>query len=124
MKFLSMIRGAENTGKVPSEKMMKDMFALIDQMTREGVLLHTAGLMPTAEGKKIRFRNGKVSVTDGPFAETKEVVGGFAILEAPTVEEAMELTKRFLEIHDREYDIECELRPLAGPDFGCQASIK
>jgi hypothetical protein len=121
MKFLSMIRGTENTGKVPSEKMMKDMFALMEQMTREGVLLNTAGLMPTAAGKRMRFRNGKVSITDGPFAETKEVVGGFAILEAPSMEKAMELTKRFLAIHDAQYDIECEVRPFAGPDFGVKA---
>jgi hypothetical protein len=121
MKFLSMIRCAENTDKVPTEKMMKDMFALMEQMTREGVLLNTAGLMPTAAGKRMRFRNGKVSISDGPFAETKEVVGGFAILEAPSMEKAMELTKRFLAIHDAQYDIECEVRPFAGPDFGVKA---
>ena len=121
MRFLSMIRIDENSGQVPSERLMNDMGKLIEEMTREGVLIHTAGLRPTAEGVRVRLRGGRLSTVDGPFAETKEVVGGFAILEAGSLKEAIELTKRFLMIHGNEWDIECEVRQLEGPDFGIEA---
>jgi hypothetical protein len=121
MRFLSMIRIDERSGKVPSEQLMSDMGKLIDEMTRQGVLIRTAGLRPTAEGARVRLRKGKLSTIDGPFTETKEVVGGFAIIEAPSKQEAIELTKRFLRIHGDEWDIECEVRQLDGPEFGTEA---
>jgi hypothetical protein len=99
---------------------MQDMGVLIDQMTRNGVLVSTAGLRPTAEGVRVRLRRGNLSTVDGPFAETKEAVGGFAILEAASMQEAVELTKRFLKVHGDEWDIECEVRQLDGPEFGTQ----
>ena len=86
MRFLSMIRVNENTGQVPSEQLMQDMGKLIDEMTREGSLVRTAGLRPTKEGKRVRLRKGgQLSTVDGPFTETKEVIGGFAILEAESM---------------------------------------
>jgi hypothetical protein len=97
---------------------MSDMGKLIEEMTREGALIETAGLRPTAEGARVRLRNGKLSTIDGPFAETKEVIGGFAVLEAGSLKEAIELTKRFLRIHGPEWDVECEVRQMEGPDFG------
>ena len=115
MRFLSMIRADETTGRRPSEQLMRDMGRLIEEMTRRGVLIATAGLRPSAEGARIRLRNGKLSTMDGPFTETKEVIGGFAILEAGSREEAVELVKRFMRIHGEEWDIECELRQLDGP---------
>jgi hypothetical protein len=118
MRFLSMIRINEKVGQVPSEHLMHDMGKLIDDMTREGVLVRTAGLRPTAEGTRVRLRQGQLSTVDGPFIETKEVVGGFAILEAETMQKAIELTKRFLRVHGDEWDIECEVRQLDGPEFG------
>jgi hypothetical protein len=121
MRFLSMIRVNENTGQVPSEQLMQDMGVLIDEMTRTGVLISTAGLRPTKEGVRVRLRKGALSTVDGPFAETKEVVGGFAIVEAASMKEAVELTKRFLKVHGDEWDIECEVRQLDGPEFGRQA---
>jgi hypothetical protein len=124
MRFLSMIRLDENTGQVPSQQLMTDMGKLLDEMTREGVLIRTAGLRPTAEGARVRLRRGNLSAVDGPFTETKEVVGGFAILEAPSLEAAIELTKRFLKIHGDTWDIECEVRPLDGPDFGIDAEAR
>jgi hypothetical protein len=122
MRFLSMIRVAENTGQVPSERLMEEMGKLMEDMTRAGVLISTAGLRPTSEGVRLRSRHGELSATDGPFTETKEVIGGFAILEAKSKEEAIELTKRFLAVHGDEWDLECELRPLDGPEFGVRAS--
>ena len=118
MRFLSTIRIDENSGLVPSEQLMRDMGKLIEEMTREGTLISTAGLRPTAEGVRVRLRGGKLSTIDGPFLETKEVIGGFAILEARSVEEAIELTKRFLRVHGDEWNIECEVRRMEGPDFG------
>jgi hypothetical protein len=121
MRFLSMIHVDENTGQAPSEQLMQDMGKLIEEMTREGVLISTAGLRPTAEGVRVRLRKGKLSTTDGPFTESKEVIGGYAILEAASMKEAIDLTKRFLKIHGDEWDIECEVRQLDGPEFGTEA---
>ncbi len=118
MRFLSMIRINESAGQVPSEQLMQDMGKLIEEMTREGALVRTAGLRPTAEGVRVRLRKGKLSTVDGPFTETKEVIGGYAILEAASMPAAIELTKRFLNVHGDEWDIECEVRRLDGPEFG------
>jgi hypothetical protein len=121
MRFLSVIRVNENSGVVPSPQLMSDMGKLIQEMTREGALIQTAGLRPSAEGVRLRLRHGKLSASDGPFAETKEVIGGFAILEAESLQKAVELTKRFLRIHGDEWDVECELRQMEGPDFDAKA---
>ena len=121
MKFLSMIRVDEKTGQKPSERLMTEMGKLIEEATREGWLVNTAGLRPTSEGKRVRWNRGKLSMTDGPFVETKEVIGGYAILEAPSMETALDLTRRFLRVHGDEWNVECELRPLDGPEFGCAA---
>ena len=116
-----MVRIDENSGRIAGEQLMNDMGKLIEDMTREGALIHTAGLRPTADGVPVRLRKGKLSTVDGPFTETKEVIGGFAILEAASMKEAIELTKRFLRVHGDEWDIECEVRQLHGPDFGAEA---
>jgi hypothetical protein len=121
MRFLSMIRINENAGQVPSEQLMNDMGKLIEEMTRNGTLIKTAGLRPTKEGVRVRLRRGKLSTVDGPFTETREVIGGFAIIEAPSMKEAIELTNRFLRVHGEEWDIECEVRQLDGPEFGAEA---
>jgi hypothetical protein len=121
MRFLSMIRINEQRGQVPSEQLMQDMGKLIEEMTRKGELISTAGLRPTAEGARVRLRGGRLSTVDGPFTETKEVVGGYAILEAQSLKDAIELTKRFLQVHGDEWDLECEVRPLDGPEFGARA---
>ena len=118
MRFLSMIRVDERSGKVPSEQLMSDMGKLIDEMTRSGVLVSTAGLRPRPKAYASACAAGELSASDGPFTEAKEVIGGYAILEAKSKAEAIELTKRFLRVHGDEWDIECELRQLDGPDFG------
>jgi len=100
---------------------MTDMGKLIEELTQAGSLVHTAGLRPTSEGRRVRLRRGKLTTIDGPFTETKDVIGGYAILEAASMEEAVALTKRFLQVHGDEWDIECELRQLDGPEFGGEA---
>jgi len=119
MKFLSMIRINENAGLKPSPKLMEDMGKLMEEATREGWLVSTEGLRPTAEGKRVRQRHGAISTTDGPFTETKEVVGGYAILEAASMEEITAMTKRFLDVHGDEWDVECEVRQIADMGEGC-----
>src|SRR3954469_1718223 len=116
MRYLSMIRIDEKSGQAPSPQLMEDMGKLIEEMTRTGRLISTAGLRPTAEGVRVRLRRGKLSTVDGPFTETKEVSGGYAVLEANSKEEAIELTRRFLKVHGDEWDIECEVRQLDGPE--------
>jgi len=118
MRYLSIIRTNENTGQQPSERLMTEMGKLIDEMTKEGTLIRTAGLRSTKEGFRVRSRHGKLLMTDGPFTESKEAIGGYAVLEATSKEHAIELTKRFLAVHGDEWDVECEVRPLAGPEFG------
>jgi len=121
MRFLSMIRIQEGTGQVPSEQLMSDMGKLIEELTASGQLVSTAGLRPSSEGVRVRLRRGELSVVDGPFAETKEVIGGYAVLETKSKDEAIELTRRFLKVHGDEWDIECEVRQLDGPEFGREA---
>ena len=112
MRFISMVRLNENSGVVPSQQLMTDMGKLMEEMTREGKLVDTAGLRPTREGRRVRLDRGRLSVTDGPFTEAKEIIGGYAILEADSMEEAIGLTRRFLAVHGSEWNIECEVRQL------------
>ena len=120
MRYLSIIRIDETRGQQPSEQLMHDMGKLIEELTRKGALISTAGLRPTAEGARVRLRKGQLSTTDGPFTESKEVIGGYAIVEAPSLQDAIGLTERFLAIHGNEWDIECEVRQIDGPEFGCK----
>ncbi|GAA5072145.1 YciI family protein [Lysobacter panacisoli] len=117
MRYLSMVRVEENTGQVPSERLMREMGQLIQEMTAAGVLLDTAGLQPSAQGVRVRLRDGKLSTVDGPFTETKEVIGGFAILKADSMDEAVELTRRFLKVHGDEWNLDCEVRQLEEAEF-------
>jgi len=112
-----MVRIDEKTGQKPSERLMNEMGKLIDEMIREGSLVRTAGLRPTKEGVRVRSNHGKLSVTEGPFTETKEVIGGFAVIEASSLQHAIELTKRFLATHGDEWNVECEVRPFDGEEF-------
>src|SRR5215472_12641682 len=114
MRFLSVIRLNERSGHKPSERLMADMGKLIEEMTRSGTLVSTAGLRPSAEGFRVRLSGGKMRVTDGPFTEAKEVIGGYAMLEVGSKAEAIEITKRFLEIHGDDWELECEVRALDG----------
>jgi hypothetical protein len=85
------------------------MGQLVEEGMKAGFLLATEGCLPSALGARVRISSGKLSVTDGPFTEAKEVVGGFAILQANSKEEAIELAKTFLQAAG---DGECELRQL------------
>jgi hypothetical protein len=117
MRFLSIYKAAE-TNVPPTTEEMAKMGQLIEEMTKAGTLLVTEGCLPTSKGARVRRSGGKVTVTDGPFTESKEVVAGFALLEANSKEEAIELTRRFLEVVG---EGECELRQIAAAeDFGAE----
>jgi hypothetical protein len=108
MKFLSVYKTVERNAP-PSQEEMDKMGKLIEEGMKAGWLLAVEGCMPSARGARVRKSSGKTTVTDGPFVETKELIGGLAILQANSKEHAIELTKYFLSHAE---DGECELRQL------------
>jgi hypothetical protein len=108
MRFLSIYKSVER-GVPPTQEEMDRMGKLIEEGMKAGYLLGTEGCLPTALGARVRRADGNLSVTDGPFTESKEVVGGFAILQANSKAEAIELVKQFLQVAG---DGECELRQI------------
>jgi hypothetical protein len=109
MKFLSIVRTVER-GTPPTQEEMTRMGKLIEEGMKEGYLLAVEGCLPSSSGARLRLSNGNVTVTDGPFTESKEVIGGLAILQANSKEEAVEYVKRFLHVFG---EGECELRQLS-----------
>ncbi|MFD5698456.1 YciI family protein [Streptomyces lasiicapitis] len=119
-RYLTMIRIDENNlpeSGGPSAELEERMGELLQEMTKAGVLLDTAGLAPSADGARVRWENGKLSVTDGPFTEAKEVVGGYSIVQAKDRAEAVEWTKRFLKVHEEYWTITVEVREISEPDI-------
>lgn len=108
MKYLSIYRSRE-TNQPPSAEHITAMTALIEESMRRGELIATEGCLPTALGAKVRLADGRITVTDGPFTESKEVVGGFAILRANSKEEAIAMVEKFLKVAG---DGECEIRQV------------
>jgi hypothetical protein len=108
MRFLSIYKTAERKAP-PTQQEMDRMGRYIEESIRKGVLISTEGCLPSALGGRVRRADGKVTVTDGPFTEAKEVVGGFAILEASSKAHALELAKEFLAFVG---EGECEIRQL------------
>lgn len=117
MKFLSIYKSAE-TGTPPTQEEMARMGKLVEDGMKAGYLLAVEGCMPSATGARVRLSNGKATVTDGPFTEAKEVVGGLAILQAASKQEAIELVRQFLHVAG---EGECELRQLFEADPGTNA---
>ncbi|MEU9800285.1 YciI family protein [Streptomyces sp. NPDC051000] len=115
-RFLSMIRIDEQN--LPTDgftlEFEQRMGALMEEITKAGVMLDTAGLLPTAKGTRVTWSGGKLSYTDGPFTETKEVIGGYALMQCKDKAEALEWTKRFLEIHPDDWTVGAELREIEG----------
>ena len=121
MKFLCIYKPAKKEGTPPSQQEMDQMGKLIEDWMKSGVLLATEGCLPSALGARVRFSNGKHTVTDGPFTEAKEVVGGFAILQVSCKEEAIKLAKDFLKVVG---DGECELRQIYEADTCTDAAAQ
>jgi hypothetical protein len=109
VKFLSVYKTTER-GVPPSQEEMERMGKLVEEGMKAGYLLAVEGCLPTSLGARVRQAGGKVTVTDGPFAETKEVICGLAIINASSKEQAIEYTKHFLAYAGG--DGECEVRQL------------
>jgi hypothetical protein len=108
MRFLSIYKSPERNTP-PTQQEMETMGRLIEEGMRKGWLLGTEGCLPSALGARVRLADGNFSVTDGPFTESKELVGGFAILQADSKQQAIELARDFLRVVGQG---ECELRQL------------
>jgi hypothetical protein len=115
MRFLMMSTTNEyyEAGNPPSPELSARMGAFIAETAAAGVLLQAEGLLPSSAGARVSARHGEVSVTDGPFAEAKEVVGGLAFIEARSLAEAVVWAKKFAAVHDGEVDV--EVRQVSGP---------
>ena len=111
MRVLGLLRADADSesGAPPSPELLERCGAFMEEISRAGVLLATDGLQPSSKGARVRLAHGRVSVTDGPFTESKELIASYALLEVKTMAEAVEWTTRFLRALGGG---ECELRPL------------
>lgn len=117
MRILGMLKADKDSeaGAPPSRELMERMGTFIEEVTKAGVLLATDGLHPSSKGKRVRLSKGKITVIDGPFTESKELVASYALFEVKSMDEAVHWTQRFLEVLG---EGECELRPIFDPsDF-------
>jgi hypothetical protein len=116
LKYLSFVRASEtHRNSPPPPAMMEAMGGLIERFTREGALVDTGGLAPSKDGFRMRLAGGALTTIDGPFTETKEIIGGWAILQASSREEILRLTTEFLDLHRvhwPDFECECEVRPI------------
>lgn len=114
MPFLSIVKAAENQGAPPAA-LLEAMDKFVTGSLNDRSVIQTGGLAPSAAGFRIRMSGGKLTVTDGPFAEAKEVVGGYAVLAAKTRQEALDAAQRFMELHVKHWPTwvgECEVREV------------
>jgi hypothetical protein len=121
MRFLSVYKTQETTTP-PTPEYVDTMQRLVEEGVKAGWLLSTEGCLPSSKGARVKRAGGTTTVTDGPFTETKELIAGFAILEASSKEEAIEMARRFVEVAG---DGECELRQIFTPtdnEGGCVAA--
>ena len=123
MRFMMIVKHAESSGR-PNKELMDASSKLSEEAVKAGTMLGSGGLGPTALGARVRLSGGKLTVTDGPFAEAKEVVGGYAQFELKSKEEAVEGALRFMELHKKHWpgwEGETEVRQMFGPeDFDCK----
>jgi hypothetical protein len=122
MQFLMLIKIANNTdyeaGKPVPAELEAAMGELMGEWSKTGAMVSAAGLKPTSRGARVRLKEGAVAVSDGPFTEAKEVIGGFFVLEATNKAAAVEMTRRFVELHGevlgKDFVLECEVRQVDG----------
>jgi hypothetical protein len=122
MRFMILRKADPNTeaGALPNQELLAAMGQYMEDMARAGILLAGEGLRPTSEGVRVKFSRGKPTVTDGPFAETKELIAGWSIIQVNSREEAIEWVKRWPRI-DGDGEVELEIRRLyEADDFGAE----
>ena len=122
MKFMSFIRHSESYRESPPPApLMEAMGTFVEKSFKDGTLVDTGGLLPSKEGVRLRLSNGKITTTDGPFSESKEVIGGWAILEADSKAEAVRIATEFMDLHRKYwpgFEGEAEVRPMFAPGMG------
>ena len=116
MKYLSFVRSSEKfRNAAPPAALMQAMGELMEKFGKSGALVDTGGLAPSRDGFRMRLQNGSLTTIDGPFTETKEVIGGWAVLQADSKAEILRLTTEFMDLHRKhwpEFEGECEVRPI------------
>jgi len=116
MRYMMFIKHTEDyRNKTVPAGLYEAMGEFVGAAMKKGQILDTAGLQPTSAGTRISLRQGKLLVTDGPFTESKEIVGGYALVEAKSRDEVLQLAREFMELHRvhwPEFEGECEVRPL------------
>lgn len=119
MTFMLMTKPGPEPVPPPPPELMAAMAKFTDEMRASGVLVSTGGLYPSAKGARLRLAGGKITVTDGPFTETKEMIGGYAIVKVKSKEEALEISRRFMQVHadvlGSGYELDCEARQMYEP---------
>jgi hypothetical protein len=120
MRYMMFIKHTENyrMEEVP-QALFDAMGEFVGEAMKNGLIVDTAGLQPTEKGKRVRLSGGKLTVLDGPFVETKEIVGGYAIVEAKSDDEALSLARRFMDLHRIHwpaFEGECEVRAIEAPE--------
>ena len=127
MRFMIVVKATKDTeaGKMPEEKMIATMATYHEELVKAGVLLDASGLQPTSKGWRIKYSGGKRTVTDGPFAEAKELIAGYTLIQVKSREEALEWTKRFPNPVGEGAQAEIEVRQLFElEDFGPSEEMK
>ncbi len=118
MRFMMIVKHPENSGPPPKELM--DAIEIIrEEAVKAGTMLGSGGLAPTAQSTRVRVSKGQLTVTDGPFTEAKEVVGGYALFELKSKEEAIKGAVRFMELHKKHWpgwEGETEIRQIFGAE--------
>ncbi len=123
MRFMMMIKADKKTeaGVLPSEELLTAMGAFNEEMVKAGVMLAGEGLQPSSKGARVKFSGGKRTVIDGPFAETKELVAGFWMIQVKSKEEAIEWAKRVPDPLGEGMEAEIEIRQVfEASDFGAE----
>jgi hypothetical protein len=118
MRFLMLVKHGENPGPPPKD-FLDAMAKLGEEAAKSGTMLQSGGLSPIAKSTCVRLSRGQVTAIDGPFSESKEVVGGFAMFELKSKEEAIEGAKQFMELHKKYWpgwEGETEVRQVLGPE--------
>lgn len=122
MKYFTFIRHAESYRDAgPPRALLEAMGRFVQKSLQDGSLVDTGGLLPTRNGFRLRLSKGAISMTDGPFSETKEVIGGWAIIDANSKDEALRIAREFMELHRLhwpEFEGEAEVRPMFEPGMG------
>jgi hypothetical protein len=124
MRYMMFIKHTEDyRGKPIPPALVEAMGEFIGDSTRKGKFIDGAGLKSSHKGKKIQLRGGQLSVVDGPFTETKELVGGYAIVEVESEQEALDVAMQFMELHRIHwpaFEGESELRPIETGEPGSE----